>query len=121
MADYWIWILMGVFLAWILWIKQRGKVNATDAKEYIKNGALVLDVRSQSEFAHKNLPGVKNLPMDAVETKIDSLEPNKDRVILCHCLSGARSGMAVNRLRKLGYTQVFNLGSYGQAARVLQK
>lgn len=121
MAGNLIWIFLAVFIAWIFWSRQRSKVSLIDAKEHIKNGALILDVRSINEFAEKNLAGAVNLPLDQVAGRIESLESNKERIILCHCLSGGRSGMAVNQLKKLGYTQCFNLGSYGQAARVLDK
>ena len=43
---------------------------------------------------------------------------DKNQVLLLHCHSGARSGMARKRLIELGYTQAYNLGSYERAARV---
>jgi rhodanese-related sulfurtransferase len=39
--------------------------------------------------------------------------------LLLHCLSGARSGIGKGMLKRMGYRQVFNLGSYGRATRIL--
>ncbi|MCZ6673836.1 MAG: rhodanese-like domain-containing protein [Verrucomicrobia bacterium] len=118
--DYWIWIFLGVFLVWILWFKQRGKVGADQAKEFVKSGALILDVGTEKEFSKKHIPGVVNLPLHELVEKISTLESDKSQVILCHCLSGGRSAIAMSRLRKLGYSQAYNLGSYGQATAVLK-
>ena len=119
--DYWIWILPAALVLWFVWFNQRGKVSLEQAKAFLESGALVLDVRTRKEFAEKHLPGTINLPLQEVVEKIEGLEPDKSRVILCHCVSGGRSGIAMKRLQRLGYRQAHNLGSYGQAAAALHK
>lgn len=37
---------------------------------------------------------------------------DKNQILLLHCLSGTRSGMAKTKLKSLGYANVLNLGSY---------
>jgi rhodanese-related sulfurtransferase len=118
--NLWIAVLFLIIIGWMLWTKFRFSVGRERARELIASGALVLDVRNANEFASRNLPGAINLPLSDVAGKIGSVEADKDRVILCHCVSGARSGMAVCRLRKLGYSQAFNLGSYHNAESVLR-
>jgi rhodanese-related sulfurtransferase len=44
---------------------------------------------------------------------------NKSQVLLLHCASGMRSGMAKSKLNKLGYTNAFNLGSFAQARKIV--
>jgi len=45
--------------------------------------------------------------------------PDKNQVLLLHCLSGTRSGIAKRQLKSMGYQNVFNLGSYGRAGKIL--
>jgi len=45
--------------------------------------------------------------------------PQKDRAVLLHCRSGRRSGIAQQQLRKLGYTNVHNLGSFECAEQLI--
>jgi rhodanese-related sulfurtransferase len=44
---------------------------------------------------------------------------DKQRVPLLHCLSGTRSGFAKRMLKGMGYSCVFNLGSYDRAQRTV--
>jgi rhodanese-related sulfurtransferase len=41
-------------------------------------------------------------------------------VLLLHCHSGMRSGMARKKLVALGYTHAFNLGSYSRAVQIVK-
>ena len=44
---------------------------------------------------------------------------DKNQVLLLHCQSGARSGVAKKKLIALGCPNAFNLGSYARAARIV--
>jgi rhodanese-related sulfurtransferase len=46
---------------------------------------------------------------------------DKNQVLLLHCLSGTRSAMAKIKLKKMGYPNAFNLGSYGRAEGILKR
>jgi rhodanese-related sulfurtransferase len=46
-------------------------------------------------------------------------EADKSRVILLHCQSGMRSGLAKRKLNRLGYSKAYNLGSYDRAAQIV--
>jgi rhodanese-related sulfurtransferase len=39
--------------------------------------------------------------------------------VLLHCQSGMRSGLAMKKLKRLGYANVFNLGSYSRASHIV--
>ena len=45
--------------------------------------------------------------------------PDRNQVLLLHCQSGMRSGVAVKKLRSLDYTNTFNLGSLSRARAVV--
>ena len=113
-------VIMGVVAAFLL-VKRLTQVNPGTAREWLDKGALVIDVRSEAEFQERHLPGAINIPLRRLGDEIAERTANKEQPLLLHCLSGTRSGMGRNTLRKLGYRHVFNLGSYRRAARILQR
>ena len=52
----------------------------------IKNGALILDVRSSAEFENNNIRGAVNIPLNTLSKKLNKLK--KDKVIITFCASG---------------------------------
>ena len=70
---------------------------------------MLLDVRTVDEYAEGHIPGSINIPLDTVASVLECI-PDKDAPLFVHCLSGGRSGKAVAFLKKLGYTQVKNIG-----------
>jgi len=66
------------------------------------------------------VPQAINLPLSSLPDSMLSRVPNKQRVLLLHCLAGGRSALAPRLLRSHGYAQVYNLGSYGRAERIVR-
>jgi phage shock protein E len=85
----------------------------------LKNGALVIDVRTPGEFGSGHLPNAINLPVEGIEFTLPAQVNDKNKVLLLHCQSGMRSGMARKKLIAIGYTNAFNLGSYSRAAQIV--
>jgi rhodanese-related sulfurtransferase len=108
-------------VAAFFWLRRASQISTTDALEYLKKGALVIDVRTPGEFASGHLANAINLPLDQIEASIPRRVRDKDQVLLLHCQSGMRSGVARKRLRALGYANAFNLGSYARAAQIVNK
>jgi rhodanese-related sulfurtransferase len=73
-----------------------------------KEDFLFLDVREQHEFDQFNL-GAKLIPLNTLPAALSDLEPHKEKEIIIHCRSGARSGNAKNYLIQMGYKNVRNL------------
>ena len=89
-------------------------LKAPDMNEGLKRfsatpGAVLLDVRTRSEYAGGHIPGSRNIPLQEIQ-KAPSVIPRKDTPLFVYCYSGARSRQAVNRLQKMGYTNVTNIG-----------
>jgi len=103
----------------LLLAKSRGRVSTKDARQYLRTGAVVIDVRSAGEFTAGHLARAINIPLSEIESVIARKVKDKNQVLLLHCNSGARSGEARRKLKAMGYTQAFNLGSYGRAAEIL--
>jgi phage shock protein E len=110
-------ILAVIALAYAL--KRVRQISSADALEFLKNGAMVIDVRSAAEFKSGHLPQALNLPLDELEALLLRSVKDKNQVLLLHCQSGMRSGVAKTRLKGLGYANVFNLGSYARAAHIV--
>lgn len=101
-----------------LW-KRTSQISPGRAAAYLKGGALVIDVRSSAEFASGHLPNAINLPLEQIEVALPRCVKDKNQVLLLHCQSGMRSGIAKRRLAVLGYANAFNLGSYVRARRIV--
>jgi phage shock protein E len=99
----------------------KAEITEEQAREHLKRGAIVVDVRTVEEFKTSHLTNVVNIPLDQVTVKIPQLVTNKSDVVLLHCRSGRRSGIAEGQLRGLGYTNVFNIGSFEKAAQCLDQ
>ena len=107
------------FLAAFLLVKRAGLIAPRDAQAYLKSGALVIDVRTAGEFNSGHLPSAINLPLDEIEAGLPGHVADKTQVILLHCQSGMRSGLAKRKLNRLGYSKAYNLGSYERAAQIV--
>jgi rhodanese-related sulfurtransferase len=70
--------------------------------------AVLLDVRSASEFKSGTIKGAKNSNMlsPSFSSEITTMDPTKTYFVFCR--SGARSGTAANMMSKLGL-KVINL------------
>lgn len=71
--------------------------------------AVLLDVRSASEYQQGHIPGSINIPLDSIQ-QVMKKYPKKETPLFVHCLSGGRSGRAVSFLMHEGYTNVKNIG-----------
>ena len=111
-------ILAAVVAAVILW-KRLALLTPARARAYLRQGAVVIDVRSEAEFQERHLPAAVNIPLGRLRDEIDRHAPNKDQPILLHCLSGGRSGIGQGLLKSMGYREAHNLGSYGRAEKIL--
>ncbi len=103
-----------------LWLRRTGNISNADVKRFLSEGALVVDVRPANRYAEKHLTGVVNLSALSIVESVVPLVHDETQVILCHCETGGLSGLAVRQLRKAGYCNAFNLGSYKRAATFLE-
>lgn len=81
-----------------------------DTCNLLKSGAKLVDVRSPSEFISGCLPNAVNLPLDGLDNAQQII--NQDDTIILYCVTGARSGLAHSKLSSMGYSNVFDLGSF---------
>jgi phage shock protein E len=119
--NWTVWLFFAAVVVVVFVIKRAGQISASMARVHLKNDALVIDVRSAGEFNSGHLPVAINLPLDELETALPRRVKDRNQILLLHCLSGTRSGLAKIKLKRMGYPNVFNLGSYGRAERILKQ
>jgi phage shock protein E len=77
----------------------------------VKSGAVIVDVRSKSEYSSGHIKGSINIPVDELKKNFHRF-PDKQRAIITCCASGARSGSAFSILKSQGYIHVMNGGGW---------
>ncbi|HWG21823.1 MAG TPA: rhodanese-like domain-containing protein [Terracidiphilus sp.] len=114
------WLILACVVAAFLVVRRVGQISKKTAREYLAQGALVIDVRSNAEFQAKHLRSAIHIPLNEMESLAPRRARDKDQVLLLHCQSGSRSAAARRKLAQMGYTRPFNLGSYRRAARIVE-
>ena len=70
-------------------------------KDFLAEGAVIVDVRSKEEFRSGHIKGAKNMPLPNLGNKVAELKKLKKPVIFC-CASGMRSGQATSMMKSQG-------------------
>jgi rhodanese-related sulfurtransferase len=84
------------------------EVTVTELKQLIdnKNDFQLIDVREPHEAEIAEIGGLL-IPMGQVMDNLNKIA--KDKQVVIHCRSGARSGAICQALEKEGYNNVYNL------------
>lgn len=84
-------------------------IDATEAKAMMdREEVIVVDVRTEEEYAEGHLPSARNLPLDEINKANALLD--KDAKVIVYCRSGARSAQAAQLLSEAGFTSVYDMG-----------
>jgi rhodanese-related sulfurtransferase len=81
-----------------------------DYAALVKQGAVILDVRSPAEYKQGHIKGSVNTPLNDLSRHISKLK--KEATIITCCASGMRSASAKSILKSNGFTQVHNGGGW---------
>lgn len=95
-----------------------GLTPKVNFKELHNNGAIIIDVRTPTEYKQGNYKGSKNIPLDQISLKINNLKEQNKTVILA-CRSGARSARATSILKQ-HKIEAYNAGSWTSLHSKLQ-
>lgn len=87
------------------------KISSKEAKEMMDSEeVIVLDVRTQAEYAEGHIENSVLLPVDDISAKAEEVIKDKDAKILVYCRSGNRSAAAAKNLISMGYANVYDFG-----------
>ena len=81
-----------------------------DYAQLMKDGAVIIDVRSKSEYHEGHIKGSQNIPLSNLSNHYSKL--SKDKTIITCCASGMRSAQAKSNLKFNGFTKVHNGGGW---------
>ena len=84
-------------------------VSPQEAIRLMNNGALVLDIRPQAQFATGHLNGARQLPADQILTAGETLKKHREKPVLVYCETGSLSAAAARQLATQGFTKASNL------------
>lgn len=76
----------------------------------IRNGAVILDVRTESEYRTGHIPGSKNISLGTLRERYTELDPSKTYITVCS--HGLRSVKAEHILKERGFKNVRNGGAW---------
>ncbi len=106
--------VLAILVVAVLYMKLTSiRVSSSDARVLVENGALLVDVRSEGEYADGGIDGSINIPIQELASRMDELG-DKNREIVVYCQSGGRSAMAKRLLESNGFSKVHDLGSIGR-------
>lgn len=84
-------------------------INAGVKDFQATKGAVLLDVRTAGEYAEGHIENSLNLPLQNIEQAVSVIK-DKNTPLFVHCRSGGRSAAATAELKRMGYTNVNDIG-----------
>lgn len=119
-TTYWVFyiLVLGGIVAFML-MRRKGQVAEREGSDLVKRGGMIIDVRTPSEFDSGHLSQAFNMPVDEIQSLLPDKVKDRNRVILVHCKTGLRSKKAKSILTSHGYTNVFDMGSYERAFKIV--
>jgi phage shock protein E len=98
-------------------IKSLFKGNG-DVAKLVKEGAVIVDVRTKGEYQAGHIEGSRNIPLDNIK-KEAAVVKNLNKPVVTVCRSGNRSGMAKSILAAAG-VEAYNGGAWTNLKRHIQ-
>lgn len=92
-------------------IKKIFGIKSVDYAQLVREGAIIVDVRTVGEFNSGHIRGSVNIPVEKIANNADKLKAKKKPIITC-CASGSRSAMAKSVLKGRGIVDVYNGGPW---------
>ena len=109
LSNYWWLILIIISIVILISRSFKNLKKTNNIKEFIDNNAVIIDVRSESEFNSGNLEGSVNVPLKDLMYRVNEFE--KDKKYITVCTVGMRAESAKKFFEKKGY-QVVNGGRW---------
>ncbi len=95
-------------------------VNLADGLDKkIENGAIILDVRTEGEYAMGHIEGSVNISLGEIRKRYVELDPSKTYITTCS--HGLRSVKAENILKERGFKNVYNGGAWSDLQKIINQ
>ncbi len=83
----------------------------------VEPGTTIIDVRTPAEYGAGHLAGAVNLDLQSPSFADEVSRLDRSGAYLVYCRSGNRSAQAAQLMTSMGFTDVRDAGSLGQAER----
>ncbi|HEX6334714.1 MAG TPA: rhodanese-like domain-containing protein, partial [Flavisolibacter sp.] len=93
-------------------IKKLFTGNRQDLQEVLRNGAVIIDVRTPMEYKSGHITGSKNIPVNDIRGKVEMIR-KWNKPVITVCRSGSRSMMAATVLNAAGI-KTYNGGPWNR-------
>jgi rhodanese-related sulfurtransferase len=85
------------------------EVSVEDTRRKLADGARVIDVREESEWAAGHIKGAEYIGRGVLERDIENKIPDKEAELILYCGGGFRSALSADNLQKMGYRNVASM------------
>ena len=107
-------------------VEKKASVPSKITPEFLKKvidekdkNYFLIDVRTPAEYKEGHIPSALLIPYDEIEKH--TAEIPKEKIIILYCHSGRRSGIALSKLKDLGYEKLINFGGIPNWTYPLEK
>ncbi|WP_370898429.1 rhodanese-like domain-containing protein [Chryseobacterium gossypii] len=100
-------IVLAVYIAYRIY---RYQTLDHGLDKLIKNGAVILDVRTEKEYETGHIAGSKNISLGTIRERYTELDP--DATYITVCSHGLRSVKVEAILKEKGFRHVYNGGAW---------
>jgi len=103
-------IISGAMLAWPALSRTRGTKGVDPATATLivnQQHGVFVDIRPSEEYSQGHIAQARNLPLDQIEARAQTLPKNKPLIVVC--ADGRQSGRAVAQLQAKGFEHVVAL------------
>jgi rhodanese-related sulfurtransferase len=70
---------------------------------------IILDVRTLEEFSEEHIEGAKNIDYHSINFEKQLEKLDKEKKYLIYCASGGRGTKAMEKMKNLGFMEVYNI------------
>ena len=99
-------------------IKKMFGIESVDIETILRQGAVIIDVRTPQEFKSGHAKGAINIPLQKIKNSTLKIKKYKKPIITC-CASGARSGAAASQIKNAGI-EVYNGGAWTAVSKAVK-
>lgn len=85
--------------------------------QLIRNGAVILDVRTEKEYETGHIKGSVNISLGSIRARYIELDPKK--VYITVCSHGLRSVKAESILKEKGFRHIYNGGAWSDLQKTI--
>ena len=86
------------------------KISFETARQYLAEGAVLIDVREEADYAARHIAGSVNIPLSRFGEELPERYPDRTAVLVLYCARGMRSVTAAQTAAALGYARAYSAG-----------